>query len=276
MKKCTAPAIVALILFGTCASPVVYAEQNAANTVVTIGFENFFDSPFLIHQLYINDGRWNSTNESNCLPQIAIGGQCLVAGDYNRDMDLYVGGRQIPGYYPYISKSHLFQNNGTYFIDVTPKSPAFEAPGAVTNALFNTIDCDNHLDLIVAGEWMPITLFENNNALFSDVTAICNPKAQVDWWHSIGKDDFNRDGENHYSVGNLAEKNKFQPSEKYLLELYVHDFVGNQTNNIVLCEYQECKDMAMIQFQNETSLRFLIKLNRRHLDEQKDCEDVLY
>jgi hypothetical protein len=251
MKKCTAPALVALILLGACASNLVYAKQNSAETIVTVGFEISFDSPFLIDQLYINDGRGNSTNESNRLPQIAIGGQCVVAGDYDRDMDLYVGGRQIPCYYPYVFKSYLYQNNGVSFIDVTLNPPAHEG-GLVTDALFDDIDSD--LDLIVVGEWMPISFFPNNSGLFSEVTVISNPKAQLGWWHSIGKDDFNGDGKNHYIVGNLGENNKFHPSEKYPLELHIHDFDVNQTNDIVLGEYQECKDMAIIKFHNETLL----------------------
>lgn len=254
MKKCTAPALVGLILLGACASNLVSAGQNSSETIVTVGFEISFDSPFLIDQLYINDGRVNSTNESNRLPQIAIGGQCVVAGDYDSDIDLYVGGRQIPCYYPYVFKSYLYQNNGVSFIDVTPNPPALKGPGLVTDALFDDIDGDNDLDLIVVGEWMPISFFQNNSGLFSDVTVISNPKALVGWWHSIGKDDINGDGKNHYIVGNLGENNKFRPSEKYPLELNIHDFDVNQTNNIVLGEDQECKDMAIIKFQNESLL----------------------
>ncbi len=208
--------------------------------VVSGGNEYFFDSPYLIDQLYVNDGKGNFTNESNRLPQIPIGGQSVCAGDYDQDgdIDLYVGGRQVPAYYPFVPKSYLFQNNNGIFTDVTQQSPSLEGPGLVTDALFDDFDGDNDLDLVVVGEWMPITFYENNKNVFTNVTEIYNPKGDVGWWYSIEKADFNADGKSDYIVGNLGENNKFHPSNEFPLELYCFDFDANGTNDIVLGEYQ--------------------------------------
>jgi hypothetical protein len=208
--------------------------------VVSGGNEYFYNSPFLIDQLYINDGNGNFSNESDRLPQIPIGGQRAVVGDYDQDgdEDLFIGGRQIPGYYPYVPKSYLFQNNKGYFKDVTLESPDLEGPGLVTDAVFDDFDLDGDQDLIVVGEWMPVSFFENVHNEFKNVTERYNPSQDVGWWYSIEKADFNGDGKNDYVVGNVGENNKFNPSKETPLELYCHDFDGNGTNDIVLGEYQ--------------------------------------
>ena len=208
--------------------------------VVSGGNEYFYDSPFLIDQLYLNDGKGNFTNKSEQLPQIPRGGQSVTAGDYDKDgdLDLFVGGRQIPGYYPYVPKSYLYQNNKGVFTDVTPQSPQLEGPGLVTDALFDDFDSDGDLDLVVVGEWMPVSFFENNKGVFTNVTDLYNSSKDVGWWYSIEKGDFNKDGRMDYVVGNLGENNKFHPTKERPLELYCHDFDENGTNDIVLGEYQ--------------------------------------
>ena len=208
--------------------------------VVSGGNEYFYDSNYLIDQLYINDGKGNFTNQSKLLPQIPIGGQCAIPADYDGDgdLDLFVGGRQIPGYYPYIPKSYLYQNNNGVFSNVTPLSPDLEGPGLVTDALFDDFDLDGDLDLVIVGEWMPVSFYENNKGVFTNVTELYNPTQEVGWWYSINKGDFNQDGRMDYIVGNLGENNKFHPSKQSPLELYCHDFDGNGTNDIILGEYQ--------------------------------------
>lgn len=220
--------------------------------VVSGGNEYSYNSPNIQDQLYINDGSGNFSNETaKRLPKMETSGQRVAVADYDADgdLDMYVAGRQTPGYYPFSPRSFLLQNDGDgVFTDVAGQAVAANepqdsrsimGPGMVTDALFDDFDGDNDLDLIVVGEWMPITFFENENGKFSDVTKTYNPKADIGWWYSISKGDFNGDGKNDYVAGNVGGNNKFHPTPEKPLEIYCHDFDGNGSYDIVLAKYQE-------------------------------------
>jgi hypothetical protein len=219
--------------------------------VVSGGNEYTYNSKFQQDQLYINNGKGDFENESDIrLPLMECSGQRLAVGDYDQDgdLDLFVGGRQTPGYYPFTPRSFLLQNDGKgFFKDVTQAAaePAKKkedvtlmGPGMITDVLFDDFDQDGDLDLVMVGEWMKITFFENKENVFYDVTDKMNPNGQVGWWYSIAKGDFNKDGKSDYVAGNLGENNKFHPSQSKPLEIYCHDFDGSGTYDIVLAKYQ--------------------------------------
>lgn len=220
--------------------------------VISGGNEYDFNSPVNYDQLYINDGEGNFTNESATrLPRMETSGQRLAMADYDNDgdVDLFIGGRQTPGYYPFTPRSYLLRNDGEgRFEDVSFEAvasaqdktkPSIAGPGMVTDALFDDIDGDNDLDLVVVGEWMPVSFFENDQGKFVNATEKYNPQAEVGWWYSISKGDFNGDGKNDYVAGNLGANNKFHPTHEKPLEIYCHDFDKTGTYDIVLAKYQD-------------------------------------
>ncbi|NOQ73814.1 MAG: hypothetical protein GQ574_17535 [Crocinitomix sp.] len=219
--------------------------------IVSGGNEYAYNSPMIQDQLYINDGKGKFTNETLIrLPKMETSGQRIAVADYDADgdLDMFVAGRQTPGYYPFSPRSFLLQNNGEgVFTDVAQEAVAANeaegsrsimGPGMVTDALFDDFDGDDDLDLIVVGEWMPITFFENREGKFADVTNLYNPKGDIGWWYSISKADYNGDGKNDYVVGNVGTNNKFHPSTEKPLHIYCHDFDENGTYDIVLAKKQ--------------------------------------
>jgi len=114
---------------------------------------------------------------------------CVAAADFNNDgsIDLFVGGRVIPGKYPVTPKSYLLQNDGKgKFKDVTAQmAPALQSAGMVTTAAWCDIDHDGKKDLIVAGEWMPISIYLNKGDHFEDRTKDFFDRDYSGWWNTI-------------------------------------------------------------------------------------------
>lgn len=206
--------------------------------VVSGGNEFAEDAPELQDRLYLNDGSGRFAKAPDALPQMLTSGQQVAIGDIDgdQDLDLFVGGRLMPGKYPFPAKSYLLQNNGGKFTDITASAAAdLVAPGLVTDAVFSDYDGDKDLDLVVVGEWLPIRVFQNNGGKFAPIETPNLPDTRG-WWFSIEAADLDGDGDDDYVVGNIGENNKFHASQKKPLHVYCHDFDQNGTYDIVLAK----------------------------------------
>ena len=142
--------------------------------IVSGGYEFLSNSPDLQDRLYINDGTGNFTKSIDALPTEISSGSCVKAADYDNDgdLDLFVGARVIPYYYPYAPESFILQNNNGKFTNVTASlSSDLVKIGMVTDAVWIDINNDKQQDLIVVGEWMNISIFTNNQGKFTNETA---------------------------------------------------------------------------------------------------------
>ncbi len=209
--------------------------------VVSGGNEFPENSRYYQDRLYINqNGKGHFVRAQNALPEITTSGGCVVAGDFDGDgdADLFVGGRQIPGKYGYPTDSYLLQNEGGKFIDVTDRiAPGFRQLGMVTDAQWLDIDADQDLDLVVVGEWMPITVFENDKQKFENVTENMGLENTTGWWNRLALADWDGDGDLDLFAGNLGTNIKYKASEDKPFRLFVKDFDNNGTNDVYLGYY---------------------------------------
>ena len=169
-------------------------------------------------------------------------GACVVAGDYDNDgdMDLFVGGRVVPGKYPFPAKSYILQNNEGMFTDVTPEiAPSLVEPGLVTSAVWTNFDQDDQLDLIVVGEWMPVSIWRNDNGQFMNMTEDYGLQNTTGWWNRIAEADFDGDGDMDYVLGNLGLNYKYKATDTEPLHVYCHDFDQSGSSDIVLGYYNQ-------------------------------------
>ena len=221
------------------------SDGNLDLYVVSGGNEFERESPFLQDRLYLNtNGTFHKIGDA--LPTMRSSGSCVTPLDYDGDgdKDLFVGGRLDPAHYPLPGRSYLLENiseNGKIqFVDVTKqKGPALEEPGMVTSAVATDFDSDGDEDLVVVGEWMPISFFENRAGEFVNVSEKYGLSNTTGWWFSIIADDFDADGDEDLVVGNLGLNYKYQASEEETFDIYAYDYDDNDKLDIVLSYFNE-------------------------------------
>jgi hypothetical protein len=189
-------------------------------------------------RLYINDGLGNLTRNREAVPPFFENGSVVVDADFNGDgfVDLFVGSRVVARKYGLTPRSHLLQNDGKgNFLDVTlTLAPALGEAGMVTSAAWLDYNNDGRLDLIVAGEWMPIRVFAQEDRRFVDRTKEAGLGGSTGWWNSITLADVNDDGRRDLILGNLGLNSYIKASSKEPARLFVRDFEDNGTLEQIL------------------------------------------
>jgi hypothetical protein len=216
--------------------------------VASGGYEVFKDSKSYTDRLYINDGKGNFSKSQNSLPALMSNGSCVKAIDFDNDgdQDLFIGGRQVPGKYPFPARSYILENktvNGVVtFVDVTKEvAPDLLNAGMVTSAFCGDIDNDQFTDLVIVGEWMPVCIYKNIKGRFKKTT-IDGTKG---WWFSIEGADFDKDGDLDLIAGNMGLNCRYKASKEKTFDVYADDFDKDGKWDIVLSYYQGDKQFPL-------------------------------
>jgi hypothetical protein len=167
--------------------------------------------------LYVNDGLGNFTKAENALPTMLSSKGCVRSADINGDglLDLFVGGRVVPGRYPETPQSYILINDGKgHFYDKTASyNPGIKDIGMVTDATWVDMNGDSKPDLVLVGEWLPITVFENQNDKLVEVTTKYFDKKYAGWWNCLQVIDVNHDGKPDIIAGNQGLNTQCRASD---------------------------------------------------------------
>ena len=211
--------------------------------VVSGGVECSPGSSLLNDRIYFNDGKGNfSKGFSSLLPKLRNSGGVIVTADINRNgrLEIFIGGRVIPGEYPSTPISSILQNSGKNYIDVTNEiAPEIKQSGMVTSAMFSDVDNDNWPDLLVTYEWGPVRFFHNEQGTLIDRTNDVGLFEKFGWFNSISGGDIDNDGDTDFVIGNTGYNTKYKASIGNPEILFYGDFEGTGKKNIVEAKYEE-------------------------------------
>ncbi len=198
------------------------------------GYENDHNSNGYNDHLYLNDGRAAFNDISNALPLNVTSKSCVRAADFDKDgdLDIFLAGRVDPWNYPKPVSSFLYRNDSekgvVKFTDITQSvSPGLLNIGMVSDAIFTDFNNDGWPDLVLAGEWMPITFLINQEGIFRDITSQSGLSSHTGWWNTLSAGDFDNDGDIDYIAGNLGLNSYYRSSHKYPVSIYAGDFDNN-------------------------------------------------
>jgi enediyne biosynthesis protein E4 len=252
--------------------------------IVSGGFENAPDHENYADRFYRNDGNGNFKTDVAAIPQLKASKSCVRAGDYDSDgdLDLFVAGRVVPGKYPFAAQSYILQNNSGQFKDVTAQvCPTLATGGMITDALWTDFDNDGKLDLMVAGEFMPVMLYRNEGSTLKYFSE-SGLENYSGWWNSITAGDFDHDNDTDYVVGNLGLNNYYKPTKEYPLKVYAKDIDGNNSVDAILACYFKSREGDMKLYPvhfwdelNSQSPKFRRKFSRYKHFAKARLEDVL-
>ncbi|TFF39321.1 VCBS repeat-containing protein [Mucilaginibacter psychrotolerans] len=228
----------------------VFLDANADGKpdlyVASGGYDNLAANDTLLQdRLYLNNGHGVFTRAAGSLPKMLSSKGTVVAADINGDgrADLFVGGRVVPGRYPETPQSFLLLNDGNgHFVDETRQlAPTLLHIGMVSDAACTDLNNDGRPDLVVVGEWMPVTVLINHNGKLIDETSNYLGKQFNGWWNKICIADFNHDGHPDLVIGNVGLNTQCKATDMEPAEMYYKDFDENGAMDPIFCFYNNHK-----------------------------------
>jgi enediyne biosynthesis protein E4 len=200
--------------------------------------------------IYLNNGKGDfQLAPKIALPDTRASGGCVTACDFDKDgdLDLFVGVRQLPTRYPLSPRSYLLRNDsrGKFlkFTDITNQfAKGLSEIGMVTSALWTDTDNDGFSDLLLVGEWMPITLFHNQKGKALNKMEVESFQKSTSCWNSLSGGDFDNDGDIDYIAGNMGMNSKYHATPEEPVTMYGKDFDNNENIDPILTHYIQGKE----------------------------------
>lgn len=190
-------------------------------------------------RLYINE---KGSFKEGQLPELVSSTSVVTGADFDEDgdLDLFVGGRVAVGNYPSAPSSYILENREGRFHDITyTANPEIRNIGMVTAAVWTDFDNDGRLDLVLTGEYMPVSFFKGlKNNTFKNVTTDVGMANTTGLWRSLSAADLDNDGDIDFVVGNLGQNSQLKASSEHPLQLHYADFDGNGSIDPILSKYE--------------------------------------
>jgi enediyne biosynthesis protein E4 len=262
------------------------ADNDKDNDLLVVGGSN--ERPLSVAAafqpiLYKNNGL-GQFEPTQAIPNLTVSSQAVRVFDMDNDgdLDVFIGGRQTPNEYPMPASSYILRNDKGIFTDITKQvAPFLKDIGMVCDALPLDYDMDKDIDILLVGEWMPLTVLNNKNGLFE-------PKKYDNtegWWNSIATGDFDKDGDMDLLLGNEGLNTFFHANDHEPITLYAKDFNADGQIDPIMGYYikgknapalpRESLNQQIVQFRKKyTRYADYAKIGFDNLFSEKDKKDA--
>jgi enediyne biosynthesis protein E4 len=209
--------------------------------IVKGGYEFAVDDKALQDEIFKNSGNGKFEKVNGALPEMISSGSCVRPSDIDGDgdLDLFVGGRIIPGRYPETPESYILMNDGKGNFSIQTQNIAAEirSIGLVTDAAWLDLNDDKKNDLVIVGEWMSVKFFINENGKLIDRSSSYLTEDSRGWWNSITQADVDNDGDTDLLLGNFGLNNQMKPTKEQPVTLVYSDYDKNGSVDPLLCYF---------------------------------------
>lgn len=201
-------------------------------------------------RMYLNDGKGNFTRSPNALPDLYLNASTVAPYDFDGDgdMDIFLGARSQTSHYGLSPNSYLLENTGkAQFRDVTKaKAPDLAQIGMIRDAKWINIDAatskDTKKELVIVGDWMPVTVFKVENGKLINYTDQAGFANTNGWWNTVEAADLDHDGDQDLVLGNMGLNTIFQASPATPLRLFVKDMDKNGSTDPIMTYFNGEKE----------------------------------
>ena len=191
--------------------------------------------PMLEDRVYINDGLGNFTKLNAKL--LMTNGGSVSSFDFNKDGldDLFIGNRSIPGAYGLSPFSYILKNVGDNNFEIV-ENRRF---GMITDSKWVDLDNNGNIELVLAGDWMPIMVLSyNGKDKFEIKTREFGLDKTNGMWNVINITDINNDGLIDIVAGNTGLNFKWKASVEKPVKIYLDDFDKNgQLDQLIFYDF---------------------------------------
>jgi enediyne biosynthesis protein E4 len=161
----------------------------------------------------------------------------IAVADYDGDgyLDVFIGGRVVPGRYPQAATSRLFkQKEGRLIVDDLNQR-LLEKIGLVSDAVWSDLSADGFPELILACEWGAIRVFRNDRGKLRPWDS--GLESFTGWWNSVTTADLDGDGRLDILAGNWGLNSPFHATEAHPTHVQYGDIGGQGVIDLVEAYY---------------------------------------